>query len=86
VKRKVARFKFRTTNALLDKFQKDEYILDNLIECASNEFTDEHENKCKDSKDQRKENIAAQNLATKTGKKKTTDKLARDEIFDLLIK
>lgn len=84
VQKEVPRFKFRITNALLDKLQKDSYTMQNMIQQKANKFTKEHEKKCEGGKEQRELNIATQNLAMQTEKKRTIDKIARQEIMSIL--
>lgn len=84
--RDVVRFKFKISNALSVKLKNDQYIFNNIPIKAANIFTENHENKTKDRKDQSKANISAAKEAEKLGKKKTEEHLVLNIIQDMISK
>mgnify|MGYP001766179019 CR=1 FL=1 len=80
----VVRFKFKISNALSTKLKNDQYIFNNVPIKAVNVFTETHEEKTADKKDQSKANIVALKEAEKLGKKKTEEKVVLNIINDLI--
>ncbi|HOD61964.1 MAG TPA: hypothetical protein PKG96_07680 [Bacilli bacterium] len=82
----VIRFKFKISNALINKLKNDQYMLNNIPVKAVNVFAEMHENKTKDKKPQSKANIDASKEAEKLGKKKTEERIVLNIINDMISK
>lgn len=82
----VIRFKFKISNALINKLRNDKYVLNNIPIKAVNIFAETHENKTKDKKFQSKANTTASKEAEKLGKKKTEERVVFNIINDMISK
>lgn len=80
VGKELVRFKFKPTFALTNKLKNDPYLLETLPVKTPAQFTEKHEELCKDKKEQRQLNFDAMQKAQQLGRKRTQEKLARDEI------
>lgn len=80
----LVRFKFKPTFSLTSKLNSDQYLLENLPVKTPAPFTKEHEEKCKDKKEQRQHNFQAMQEAQQLGRKRTQENLAKDEIMRII--
>lgn len=80
----VVRFKFKPAFSLLNKIKNDEYLINNLPVQAKNNFTNYHEENCKDHREQRDINSKAVSEASKVEEQSRNEYLRKLELKRIL--